>query len=158
MSGFVGILFRNYFLQFHFCMSNYILLLDLAATEVNSKIWGIKQTLVSNKNKFKTDTERFTYKSDEPLQLPPLHSGMDQAESTAHAAKEKDGFPILKQPSEADSSDQLKVATSNSPQPEIQHWQKNARAFVTSFHSFRLSENIFKTQWQLRDWYQLNWP
>lgn len=46
---------------------------------------------------------------------------MDLAESPAHAAKEKDGFPILKQLSEADSSDKLKVAVSNSPQPEIQH-------------------------------------
>lgn len=67
------------------------------------------------------DTERFIYKSDEPVQLSPLHSGMDLAESTAHAAKEKDGFPILQQPSEADSSDKMKVAISNSPQPERQH-------------------------------------
>lgn len=40
---------------------------------------------------------------------------MDLAESLAHAANEKDGFPILKQPSEADSPDELKVAVSNSP-------------------------------------------
>jgi len=92
---------------------------DLAATEVNGKILGIKQTLVSNK--FKMDTEGFMCKSDEPLQLSPSHSAMDLAESTAHAAKEKDGFPILKQPSEADSSDKLKAALLNSPQPEIQH-------------------------------------
>lgn len=40
-------------------------------------------------------TEGFIRKSDEPLQLPPLHSSMDLAESTAHAAQEKHGFPIL---------------------------------------------------------------
>lgn len=40
-------------------------------------------------------TEGFIRKSDEPLQLPPLHSSMDLAESTAHTAQEKHGFPIL---------------------------------------------------------------
>lgn len=67
------------------------------------------------------DTERFLCKSDKPFQLSPFHSHLVVAESTVHAAKEKDGFPIFRQPSEADSSDKLKVAISDSPQPEIQH-------------------------------------
>lgn len=63
------------------------------------------------------DTEGFLCRSGEPVQLSPLHSGADLAEARPQA----DGFPVLEQPSEADSSDTLKVALSTSPQPEIQH-------------------------------------
>lgn len=50
------------------------------------------------------ETEELSCKSDRALQLSPLHSSAGLAEITAGAEKENNGFPILKQPSEADSS------------------------------------------------------
>lgn len=58
MSVFVSVLPRNHFSHFHFCMKFTLIAFyhwitkDLAATEANSKILGIKQSL---KMKFKMD-------------------------------------------------------------------------------------------------------
>lgn len=50
------------------------------------------------------ETEGLKCKSDRALQLSPLHSRADLAKITARAEKENNGFPIPKQPAEADSS------------------------------------------------------
>lgn len=106
---------------------------DLATTAVNSRIWGIKQILVSNKISLKIGT-RFICKSDELLQLSPLHSSTDVVKSTAQAAKEKNGFPILRQPSEADSPDKQKVAKPRFPQPENKYsTDKKSQGLCGSF-------------------------
>lgn len=54
------------------------------------------------------ETERLICKSDRALQLSPLHSSAGLAEVIAREAKDSDGFPILKQPSDADSSNKQK--------------------------------------------------